>query len=242
MDIIHHYNNDHNTISAIEVVPYILEILPVKPKSVLDVGCGLAQWLKVFKDNGIETVLGIDGEHVPSEKIMVDPISEFKVFDLRSIKSLNLKKQFDLALSLEVAEHLPKENAEDFIGFLTQSSNIIIFAAAVIGQTGENHINEQNPNYWQRLFRLNGFVMLDAFREYFWNYAKVNWWYRQNMFLVVKEEVRKQFRFKEYENFYIHPELFAYKENILNNKQQKDFSFISWLKGSIKKKQGKYND
>jgi len=235
MDILHHYNDDHNTTSAIEVVPYILQILPVKPISVLDVGCGRGQWLKVFKENRIDRVLGIDGNHVPAEIKMVDPNSEFKVFDLKNIKNLVLKKQFDLALCLEVAEHLPKEIAEDFVDFLTQSSDIIIFAAAVIGQTGENHINEQNPDYWRNLFRLKGFIMLDAFREYFWNNTKVNWWYRQNLFLVVKEENRKQFPFKEYENFYIHPELFAYKENILNNRQQKNFGFIPKLKRGIKK-------
>lgn len=235
MDILHHYNNDHNTTSALEVVPYIMEILPLNPKSVLDVGCGVAQWLKVFKENGIEIVLGVDGKHVPSEKIMVDPKSEFMIFDLKNIKKLTLQKQFDLALSLEVAEHLPKENAEDFVDFLTQSSDIIIFAAAVIGQTGENHINEQNPDYWREHFKNRGFVMLDAFREKFWNNKKINWWYRQNMFLVVKEKNRNLFSFKEYENFYIHPELFNYKETIRNNNEQLKLSFISKLKMKLKK-------
>ncbi len=218
MEILHHYNNDHNTTSALEIVPYILELLPAKPKSVLDVGCGVAQWLKVFKNNGIETVLGIDGVHVPSEKIMVDPNTEFKVFDLRDIKNLNLETQFDLALCLEVAEHLPKETAEDLVDFLTRSTDIIIFSAAVIGQTGENHINEQNPDYWRKYFRLKGFIMLDAFREKFWNNPKVNWWYRQNMYLVVREKNKNIFSFKEYENFYIHPELFNYKESLLHFK------------------------
>ena len=235
MDILHHYNNDHNTTSALEVVPYILRILPIKPKSVLDLGCGVAQWLKVFRDDGIETVLGIDGEHVPSEKIMVDPKSEFKVFDLKKIKNLNLEKQFDLALSLEVAEHLPKENADDFVDFLTRSSDIIVFATAVIGQTGENHINEQNPDYWKEKFEDKGFVMLDAFREKFWNNKKVNWWYRQNMYLVVKEKNRNLFAFKDFENFYIHPELFAYKESLRNFEQKLSVSFISRLTRIVRK-------
>lgn len=229
MDILHHYNNDHNTTSALEVVPYILDILPVKPKSVVDIGCGVAQWLKVFKENGIESVLGIDGEHVPSEKIMVDTKSEFKIIDLKRIKNLNLTKKFDLALSLEVAEHLPKEKADDFVDFLTRSSDMIVFAAAVIGQTGENHINEQNPDYWKEKFEVKGFVMLDAFREKFWNNKNVNWWYRQNMYLVVNEKKQNLFTFKEFENFYIHPELFAYKESLSNNEQKLSVSFISKL-------------
>jgi len=77
MEILHHYNEDHNTTSANEIVPYILELLPEKPKSVIDIGCGPGQWLKVFKDNGIENVLGVDGEHVPQSKILIDTDNEF---------------------------------------------------------------------------------------------------------------------------------------------------------------------
>lgn len=235
IDILHHYNNDHNTTSALEVIPYILDILPAKPKSVLDVGCGVAQWLKVFKDNQIETVLGVDGGHVPVGDLMVNPQNEFKVFDLREIKNLQLQKQFDLALSLEVAEHLPKENAEDFVGFLTSSTDTIIFSAAIIEQTGENHINEQNPNYWKALFESKGFVMLDAFREKFWNNEKVNWWYRQNMYLIVKKNQKHLYPFKEFENFYIHPDLFEYKEKIRASKEQSNLSYVSLIKKMIKK-------
>lgn len=235
MEILHHYNNDHNTTSALEVVPYIFEILPAKPKSILDVGCGVGQWLKIFKDYGIETVVGIDGAHVPFEKKMIDPKTEFKIFDLRNIKEYKLDEKFDLALNLEVAEHLPEENAEELVDFLTRSSDTIVFAAAVIGQTGENHINEQNPDYWKGIFKSKGFIMLDAFREKFWNNKKVNWWYRQNMYLVIKEKNRNSFPYKEYENFYIHPELFDYKERINNYKQQPSLGFISRLKKIIKR-------
>lgn len=208
MEVFHHYNNDHNTTSAKEVVPYILKILPEKPKTIIDIGCGIAQWLKVFKDEGIKTVLGVDGEHVPAEKILIDPDSEFLRFDLRNVQSLKLQNRFDLALNLEVAEHLPKENAKDIIDFLTKISDVIIFSAAVKGQTGENHLNEQNPDYWSAYFASRGFIMLDAFRDVFWNNIKINWWYRQNMYLVVKKDIKHLFPFKEYSNFYIHPELF----------------------------------
>jgi len=229
MSILHHYNDDHNTASALEIVPYIINVLPKKPQSIFDIGCGVGQWLKVFKDSGIETVLGVDGDHVPSEKFLIDPKSEFKVFDLRNIKTLKLLRQFDLTLCLEVAEHLPEEIAEDFVDFLTVSSDTIIFAAAVIGQTGENHINEQNPDYWQKLFKLKGYIMLDAFRDYFWNNTKVNWWYRQNMYLVIKEVNKDLFQFKEYNNFFIHPELFYYKEKLHYNEPPL-FRFISKFK------------
>jgi len=213
----HHYNEDHNTTSAKEIVPYILEILPTKPYSILDVGCGLAQWLKVFKDYGINDVLGIDGDHVPNERKNVDTEKEYKVFDLQNINHFELSKKFDLTICLEVAEHLSIQHATDFVKFLVKSSDIIIFSAAVVGQTGENHVNEQSPLYWKALFKENGYCMIDAFRKTFWNNNKVNWWYRQNMFLVIKECDKHLYQFEEFENFYIHPELFYYKEKLRQN-------------------------
>lgn len=212
MSVLHHYNSDHNTTSALEIIPYILEMLPEKPGSVLDVGCGIGQWLRVFKDHNIDSVLGMDGDHVPTDQIMVDPNSEFKRCDLRNVGDFKSDQKFDLAISLEVAEHLPPDCAEDFIDFLTSSSDIIVFSAAIIGQTGENHLNEQDPQYWKSLFEKRGFEMLDAFRSKFWNNSKVNWWYRQNMFLIVRKDKRDLFPFGTFENFYIHPELFHYKE------------------------------
>jgi cyclopropane fatty-acyl-phospholipid synthase-like methyltransferase len=238
MNILHHYNSDHNTTSAKEIIPYIFGMMPEKTHSVLDIGCGIGQWLYVFKENGVETVLGIDGEHVPPEKIMVDKKSEFKIFDLKNIKNLTLEKPFDIALSLEVAEHLPKENAVDFVDFLTRSSDTVIFSAAVIGQTGENHVNEQNPDYWKELFKKNGYVMLDAFREKFWNNKNVNWWYRQNMYLFVKEKNMNLFPFKEYKNFYIHPELFTLKEKILHKEQKTKKGLFQKLKRVLIKVRG----
>jgi SAM-dependent methyltransferase len=213
MEILHHYNEDHNTTSALQIVPYIKNDLGIIPKSIIDVGCGVGQWLRVFRDMGCENVLGIDGEHVEKEKLMIDYGTQFKPYDLRKIGNLNMEKKFDIALNLEVAEHLPESSADDLIQFLTNVSDTIVFSAAIVGQTGENHVNEQNPDYWESKFKERGFVMLDAFREKFWNDAKVNWWYRQNMYLVVNEKTRGRYPHKEFKNFYVHPELFAYKES-----------------------------
>lgn len=213
MEVFHHYNEDHNTTSAKEVVPHILSLCKNSPVSVLDVGCGVGQWLNVFKDHGITKVLGIDGAHVPTTSRLIED-SEFIAKDLREIGNLNLSRKFDLVLNLEVAEHLPPENASDLVNFLVSHGDIIIFSAAIIGQTGENHINEQNPVYWQNLFKEKNYVMLDAFRDHFWNNEKVNWWYRQNLFLVVKSDLIDEFPYSEFQNLYIHPELFLFKESI----------------------------
>lgn len=46
-------------------------------------------------------------------------------------KPLHLNRRFDLALSLEVAEHLPKKSAEIFVDTLCKLSDTIIFSAAI---------------------------------------------------------------------------------------------------------------
>ena len=152
MQVLHHYNTDHNTTSAKEIVPYILDILTTKPKSVIDVGCGLAQWLKVFQDFGIEEVLGVDGCHVPLDRLNISA-SEFIACDLKNFYFDFVSKRFDLLLSLEVAEHLEEPYAYKFVETLTKLSDQIIFAAAVPNQTGENHFNEQYPDYLESIFR-----------------------------------------------------------------------------------------
>jgi len=204
----HHYNNDHNTTSAREIVPFIIEQLSFKPKSVIDFGCGLGQWLKVFKDFGTETVLGIDGEHVPNERKMIHDITEFKTFDLNNITNLKLSTKFDLAISFEVAEHLNETRAFEFIYALTQSSDIVIFSAAIPGQTGENHFNEQSLNYWVKIFSDLNFICYDIFRIKFWNNEKVNWWYRQNMLLFASRSLKLDKLPVFNGNEYIHPKLF----------------------------------
>ncbi|MFM5891255.1 MAG: hypothetical protein ACKOQS_23690, partial [Dolichospermum sp.] len=56
--VIHHYNQDHDVSSAREIIPYLLDILKTTPTNVVDVGCGLAQWLRVLKEYGVTEVLG----------------------------------------------------------------------------------------------------------------------------------------------------------------------------------------
>jgi hypothetical protein len=62
-----------------------------------------------------------------------------------------------------------------------------MFSAALPGQGGQNHINEQWPNYWQELFNGYGYEMIDFFRFKIWNNTKIEYWYKQNLFLVVRK-------------------------------------------------------
>lgn len=173
----------HNYSAAREVVPLVMSL--VNPASVLDVGCGIGTWLKVFEENGIQDYLGVDGKYVDLVKLKI-PASQFYTSDLN--KPLYLNRKFDLVLSLEVAEHIEEKSAEVFIESLLRHGDVHLFSAAIPGQLGQNHINEQWPEYWEKKFAKFGFYFHDVIRPEIWNNERVDFWYRQNIFLVKKEK------------------------------------------------------
>jgi SAM-dependent methyltransferase len=207
--------------SAKEIVPVILKMLP-GIKSVVDVGCGTGTWLKIFKESGIQDVLGLDGNYVNRERLVISQ-AEFGPTDLSV--SFTIPHQFDLLISLEVAEHLPPAFAEEFVKILTQASNQIVFSAAVPNQGGTNHINEQLPSYWIRLFSKLGFKCYDVLRPILWNNSKIAIEYKQNTFLFLKEgsnvPLLKDLHLNNYQYDAIHPDLLAH--HLTLNKNQIDF-------------------
>lgn len=176
-----HEETVHNFKAAREVVPFLLEILDVR--SVVDVGCGIGTWLKVFEENEVKDILGIDGNYVDKTLLKIDK-SKFLEYNLEELYTT--KKKFDLAISLEVAEHLSIDSANVFVKTITNLSDTVVFSAAIPYQGGQNHINEQEPNYWIEKFENEGFKLFDILRPLFWDNTEVDSWYRQNMLLFTK--------------------------------------------------------
>src|SRR5580692_2807217 len=124
--------------SAKGLIRALAEALPAN--SVLDVGCGRGVWLAQWLRHGATEVLGVDGPYIDAKMLHV-PGSSFLARDIS--QPLSLGRTFDLVQSLEVAEHLAEANAETFIDTLTRHGSVILFSAAIPGQGGEHHINEQ---------------------------------------------------------------------------------------------------
>ena len=156
-------------------------------KSAVDFGCGTGTFLKFLKNNGV-SVTGLDGDYI-DRKILVITEKEFIPVDLN--KPVHLGKKYDLAISLEVAEHLPESSAENFITSLCEASDIVLFSAAVKGQWGVGHVNEQFLSYWQKIFSNKGYKMLDIIRPEIWNNQKIPPYYRQNATIFVCDDVYK---------------------------------------------------
>ncbi len=157
----------------------------LSPKSVVDVGCGIGTWLKAWFELGVDDVFGIDGDYVSRDQLLI-PIDRFMPMDLSA--PTKFSRRFDLVESLEVAEHLPHASAEDFVSFLCSLGSVVLFSAAVPGQGGTNHINEQWPEYWVGIFQRQGFVLIDTLRDCIWNNPDIEYWYCQNVVLFVRAE------------------------------------------------------
>src|SRR3954469_17790833 len=96
--------------SARRIVPLVLGMTGCR--SVVDVGCGTGTWLSVFAEHGVADVLGLDGTAVDGAAIEIAPERLLRR-DLTA--PFALARQFDLAMSLEVAEHLPETAAAPFV-------------------------------------------------------------------------------------------------------------------------------
>lgn len=169
--------------SAKQIIPIILELLDIK--SVVDIGCGIGTWLSVCKDYGINDILGVDGDYVNRDQLLI-PQNQFLAFDIT--KRINIDRRFDMAISLEVGEHLPQKSAEVYVKSLVDLSDVILFSAAIPFQGGENHINCQWPEYWVNLFNNEKYSVIDLIRKKVWNKPSVDHWYSQNAFLFVKND------------------------------------------------------
>ncbi len=157
----------------------------VSPESVVDVGCGVGAWLAAFRDAGVEDVLGLDGDYVPRDLLQIEA-ERFLAANLQDPPKLD--RRFDLAISLEVAEHLPESASDRFVETVSGLAPVVLFSAAVPLQGGTGHVNEQPQSYWAEKFAQYGYRAVDAVRPVVWDDAGVKFWYRQNAVLYSSPE------------------------------------------------------
>jgi SAM-dependent methyltransferase len=168
--------------SAARVVPILSGMLPIR--SVADFGCGHGAWLSAWQSAGV-SITGVDGSYVDRRRLLIDP-AHFHAADLA--EPIDLGRRFDLVQSLEVAEHLSASKAQQFVDTLTAHGSCVLFSAAVPGQGGEHHVNEQPLDYWRAMFRQNGFAAIDCLRPLIVGDAEIEPWYRYNIILYVAED------------------------------------------------------
>jgi len=161
--------------SAHDVVPVVIEHL--RPASVLDVGCGQGAWLAAWRGHGVAELVGVDGDYVVREALMVRA-EQFLARDLSL--SFSLGRRFDLVQSLEVAEHLRPDGSAAFVEMLCAHGDIVLFSAAQPGQGGEGHVNERDLSAWGHEFARHGYAAFDFVRPRIATNRAVAPWYRYN--------------------------------------------------------------
>ena len=164
------------------IMPLIIQW--ISPKSIVDFGCGEGRWLgEALRQNSDIDILGMDGAYINKERLNI-PKENFRAVDLR--ENIFLEQRFDLAVSLEVAEHLEQKFADVFIDNITRASDQVLFSAAIPGQGGEHHVNEQWQSYWIEKFKNRGYYCDFSVRNYFWDDQRLSVWRKQNLLFFSK--------------------------------------------------------
>ncbi len=216
----------HNTRAAQIVIPYVIDL--INPKSALDVGCGIGTWTKILQEEQIEAI-GIDYFDLDRNLLVISE-DDFIPVDLE--KGFDLNKRFDLIVCLEVLEHLRENSSETIIEAITRHSDTVLFSAAIPNQGGDNHINEQPFSFWFDKFEKRGYYFYDVFRDKYWQDERIEWWYRQNMFLV-SNQILPLNRVAKI-NTYIHPNLFEKRNRELELFYSGQFPVSTGLKFLLK--------
>jgi hypothetical protein len=182
----------------------------IKPKTVIDVGCGSGLIGHTFLQYGAEETFGMDGDYIDRKHLQLDA-EHFIPCDLT--KPVHSERRYDMALTLEVAEHLAEQYAEQFVTSLCSLSDVVVFSAAVPGQGGVQHINEQPQSYWAALFEKNGYRAVDCIRPLLWDDKNVSDWYKNNIILYVSKSCNRWNKLNSYVQTpifdTIHPDMFS---------------------------------
>ena len=137
-------------VAARMVMPWV--IVRTKAKSIIDVGCGSAAWLSVAQKPRVWRRIAIIDGNAENSHRLIDP-EEFEQADIREGVDCS---GYDLAMCLEVGEHLPETSAANLVAGLCQAP-IVFWSAAVPGQGGVDHFTERWPSWWERFFNECGY-------------------------------------------------------------------------------------
>jgi SAM-dependent methyltransferase len=158
-----------------------------RPHSVVDVGCGSGWLLVALRQAGCR-VHGFDNSRAAVSRCIALGLA---------VERMDLEKpiwgadRFDVAVSLEVAEHLPQKAAQAYVRFLTTLSDVVVLTAAQPGQGGVSHLNERPRHYWVEKFAGLGFVedgKTSARWVAEWRAAAVAEWYVDNLMVFCRKQ------------------------------------------------------
>jgi cyclopropane fatty-acyl-phospholipid synthase-like methyltransferase len=164
----------------------------LRPRSVIDVGCGSGEYLEALRSHDME----VHGIELAAAALARCHEKGLEVAPIDLIQDDALPWQADLVCSFEVAEHLPKSGARNFVRLVTSSAREhIVMTAALPGQPGLGHVNCQPKSYWIDLFAEHGFAF-DAEMTESWQKSytdrPVAVWFKQNLMIFHARKTQGQ--------------------------------------------------
>lgn len=160
---------NHTNSTPRELVPLLLEICGV-PSAVVEVGTNPGEVLKEFERH--------------CSKHTGAPLH------LESVALAELPPESpaaSLVLCLEGAEKIMPERALSLVQWLSNTADVVVFAAALPGQMNANYINCQATLYWCDLFEICGFRRYDILREHLLANDEIPWQLRQNVVIYARQ-------------------------------------------------------
>ena len=178
------HSNERNLrrLSDANIVISALKSVWGTPQTLIDLGGGQGAWCAGFLNEGSSKAICIDHPDSLRGELLI-PRESFTECDFTA--EFPEPETADLALCIEVAEHLPSEKSRMLIDFLTSCSDTVLFSAAIPGQQGQHHVNCQPPSYWRDIFAEFGYERYDCLRPMLFN-SEAAYWLKQNLFLYSK--------------------------------------------------------
>ncbi len=194
------YNKDFflsNQKEGLKIAEWFISLLQdiFEFQSLIDLGCATGHYLFYALKEGVSDVLGVEGSPAAFSNLLVDKKYIIQ-HDLR--KPLNLNRKYDIALSIEVAEHIDKKYSDVYLKSMCDCSDLIIFTAATPNQGGKCHVNEQPHKWWIEKFKKHSFrfdkKMTDLLRRKIKENAEAGkfivFWLEPNIMVFCRESKR----------------------------------------------------
>lgn len=186
----HYYASDVEG-PAVSSAPEISQSIKadLQPNTVVDVGCGTGALLQALREKDCQ-VFGLEYSEAALQYCRNRGVGVQK-FDLEK-DDFGDNRTFDVAVSLEVGEHLSEKSADRYVKILAQLSDVIVFTACPPGPGGHDHVNEQPPAYWISKFQASGFScdekLSSRWRESWQRGGSVASWYHENLMVFRRVE------------------------------------------------------
>jgi ubiquinone/menaquinone biosynthesis C-methylase UbiE len=157
-----------------------------EPSNMIDIGCGDGVWSKTFLNDFPK--IAVTAVDLPEAqfKFLSRDSKNISIVRRNFEQEVNLPDEvYDLAICVEVLEHLELQTAEKIMDYIATHSRFAIVSGATRGQGGTHHINENDQDYWVDSMRKRGMVAFDVVRPKLQKKDGIPSYYKNNIFLYI---------------------------------------------------------